>query len=47
MEKCFKDYAANPNHPDWENISRRKKPLLTNPTDIRSVFDRDGNLTVN
>ena len=41
MEKCFKDYAANPNHPDWENISRRKKPLLTSLTDIRSVFDRD------
>ena len=41
MEKCFKDYSANTNHPDWENISRRKKPLLTSSTDIRSVFDRD------
>lgn len=41
MEKCFKDYSANTNHPDWENISQRKKPLLTSSTDIRSVFDRD------
>ena len=41
MENVFKDYAANIYHPDWENISKREKTLLTNPGDIRSVFDRD------
>ena len=41
MENVFKDYSANIHHPDWENISKRKKPLPTNPGDIRSVFDRD------
>ena len=41
MENVFKDYAATINNPDWENISQRRKPLQTNPDDIRSVFDRD------
>ena len=41
MKDLFKNYAANINHPDWENISKRKKPLPTNTEDIRSVFDRD------
>lgn len=41
MKNIFKEYAANSNHPDWENISQRKKPLLTNSEDIRTVFDRD------
>ena len=41
MENVFKDYAANIHHPNWETISKREKPLLTNPGDIRSVFDRD------
>ncbi len=41
MENVFKDYSANIHHPDWENISKRKKTLPTNPGDIRSVFDRD------
>ena len=41
MENVFKDYSANIHHPAWENISKRKKPLPTNPGDIRSVFDRD------
>ena len=41
MKNIFKEYAANSSHPDWENISQRKKPLLTNSEDIRTVFDRD------
>ena len=41
MKNLFKYYAANQNHPNWENISRRKKALPTSPEDIRSVFDRD------
>lgn len=41
MQNSFKDYAANTNHPHWEHISKREKPLPTSPEDIRSVFDRD------
>ena len=41
MKDIFKNYAADINHPDWENLSKRNKPLPTNPEDIRSVFDRD------
>ncbi len=41
MENLFKEYAANPHHPNWKNISKREKTLSTNPDDIRSVFDRD------
>ena len=41
MKYLFKDYASNPDNPNWENIIQRKKPLPTSPDDIRSVFDRD------
>ena len=41
MKNIFKDYASNIYHPNWEIISKREKPLPTNPGDIRSVFDRD------
>lgn len=41
MKNLFKDYAVSTHHPDWENISKREKPLATNPGDIRSAFDRD------
>ena len=41
MENKFKDYASNIYHQNWEIISKREKPLPTNPGDIRSVFDRD------
>ena len=41
MENKFKDYASNIYHQNWKIISKREKPLPTNPGDIRSVFDRD------
>ena len=41
MKYLFKDYASNPDNPNWENIIQRKKSLPTSPDDIRSVFDRD------
>ena len=41
IKYLFKDYASNPDNPNWENIIQRKKPLPTSPDDIRSVFDRD------
>ena len=41
MKYLFKDFASNPDNPNWENIIQRKKPLPTNPDDIRSIFDRD------
>ena len=36
MKYLFKDYASNPDNPNWENIIQRKKPLPTSPDDIRS-----------
>ncbi len=41
MKYLFKNYSANYDNPNWENISSRRKSLLEKPYDIRSVFDRD------
>lgn len=40
MEK-FKNYAANENNPNWNNIISREQPLYKRNNDIRSEFERD------
>lgn len=43
MKDLFKNFAANPNHTNWENIVSRKKTLYVRDTDVRSDFERDYN----
>ncbi len=37
----FKNVAATPNNPKWENMISRKVPLYSRGNDIRSDFERD------
>lgn len=41
MKNLFKNYAAMPNNPKWENMISRQTPLYTRNADIRSQFERD------
>ncbi len=38
---CFKGFAADENHPLWEELTRRKSALYERGDDIRSPFARD------
>ncbi len=41
MQNLFKEVAATPKNPDWENFTSREQPLYEREGDIRSPFARD------
>jgi len=41
MRSIFKEEAAMPSNPKWENMIKREEPLYPRNNDIRSEFERD------
>ena len=41
MRNIFKEEAAMPSNPKWENMIKREEPLYPRNNDIRSEFERD------
>lgn len=41
MQEKFKQEAANPNNPKWEEMIKREQPLYKRENEIRTEFERD------